>query len=277
MDKRLQAARSAFIHSHTESAYETDSTETANHTNTEEETIPKTSANPISPKPISDVERNWLEGQKTDIINSLNHTKVTLADYKEALNLKLSPEDYNLIFFQGGQYKINVWEDEKIDLSNIGNLIGDRRKEKNKNIFDSEATETQKNEISMISEKEEKAEKEYTDLDNKITDINTRINYYKNLPKATLAQLISNDFQLMALIAFYYGYSSDVIIYYYAKSIEYALEYISFEEVADDIVKQKLLWIAARYDDIAFTCRGTEEAKWASKLSAAYNNLSSEY
>ena len=129
----------------------------------------------------------------------------------------------------------------------------------------------------MISEKEKNAEKEYTNLNNKITDTNTRINYYENLPKATLAQLISNDYQLLALIAFYYGYSSDVIIYYYAKSIEYALEYISFKEVADDTVKQKLLWIAARYDDIAFTCKKTKEAKWASKLSIAYQSLSYEY
>lgn len=274
LDTRLQSAKSAFIHPRPTPKNETASKE---NTDTKDETNPKESAKLISPKPISAIEQNWLEKQNSDILGPLNYTEVTLADYNQALNLKLSSDNYNLIFFYGNQYKITAWNDEKIILSQVRNLFEDRRKEKNKNLFDAKATQPQKDEIYKISEKEDKADQEYTDLNDKITDMNTRINYYENLPKATLAQLISNDYHLLALLAFYYGYSHDAIIYYYSKSIEYALEYISFEDVADDIVKQKLLWIAARYDDIEFTCKHTTEAEWAPKLSAAFRCLSYEY
>lgn len=156
-------------------------------------------------------------------------------------------------------------------------MFEDRRREKRKNVFDSKATQPEKDEISNISERENNARKESIYLNKKIDDVNTRVNYFEKKPKDKLAQLISNDFHLLALIAFYYNYSDNVKLYYYSKAIEYGLEEISFENVANTTAKQKLIWIATRYDDIVFTCKDTYERKRAKKLARAFRKLSHEY
>ncbi len=229
------------------------------------------------PKELELEEQEWLEGQPSKVLETINHILVTRSDYESASKNKLSRDISNLVFFLGGQYKIEDWGDGEEILSQVRNLIKDKRGEKNKNVFDQKADEAEKEEINAISEREEKQIKEDVCISDRLNDANTRLNYYSIMPKASLALLIGNDYHLLALIAFCYNYPDNTKIYYYAKCIEYGLEYISFEAVSDETVKDKLIWIAGRYRDIAFTCDGTKEAKWAKLLAEAFECLADEY
>lgn len=97
------------------------------------------------------------------------------------------------------------------------------------------------------------------------------------MPKAGLALLCSNDYHLLALISYCYDFEDNAKLYYYVKSIQYGLEYISYSGLSDEDIKSKLLWIAARYQDINFTCKNTDEADLAQKLAKAFKNKADEY
>lgn len=229
------------------------------------------------PKQLESEEQKWLKGQPPKVLETINYTLVTQSDYEAASKNNLSQDSSNLIFFLGGRYKIEDWGNEEEILSQVRNLIKDKRGEKNKNVFDQEADEAEKEEINAISEKEQNQIKEGVCISDRLNDVNTRLNYYSIMPKASLALLIGNTYHLFALIAFCYDYPDNAKIYYYAKSIEYGLEYISFEEISDETVKERLIWIAGRYKDIVFTCDGTKEAEWAKLLAKAFECLADEY
>ncbi len=239
--------------------------------------LPNESPKIHKPKELKVEEQEWLKKQPSRLLEIINHISVTQADYEYASKNKLSKDVSNYIFFSGGRYRIEYWDNKVEILSKVRFLTTDKHEEKNKNVFDQKAKQPEMNEINSISEREEKQTEKIVCISDRLNDTNTRSNYYSIMPKASLAMLLANDYHLLALIAFYYGYPDNVIIYYYAKSIEYQLEYISFKEVSDETVKEKLIWISTRYEDIVFTCNGTKEASWAEKLAKAFSSLSGEY
>lgn len=238
---------------------------------------PNASPDIHEPKRLETEEQEWLEKQNSKLLEIFNHIVVTQADYECASKIMLSKDISNYIFFLDGQYKIESWDNEEDILLKVSCLTRNKHKEKNKNVFDQEANELEKNEINAISNRQKNKKGKNIPISERLDDTNTRSNFYSTMPKASLALLLANDYHLFALIAFYYGYPDDVIIYYYVKSIEYQLEYISFKEVSDETVKEKLIWISTRYEDIVFTCNDTTEASLAKKLAYAFRCLSSEY
>lgn len=238
---------------------------------------PNESSKRHKPKKLKAKEQEWLEKQPLSLLETINHILVTEADYEYASKIKLSKDLSNYIFFSGGRYRIEYWDDKVEILSKVRFLIADKREERKKNVFDQKAKQPEMNEINSISEREEKQTEKIVCISDRLNDTNTRSNYYSIMSKASLAMLLANDYHLLALIAFYYGYPDNVIIYYYAKSIEYQLEYISLKEVSDETVKEKLIWISTRYEDIVFTCNGTKEASWAEELAKAFSSLSRKY
>lgn len=230
-------------------------------------------------KVMDEGEKKWLEGQEVDNLNGLNKIMVSSSDLVYASELKMSKDIYNLVFFQGGLYCIKDWTDEKEILLKVKKMIETIRNKKRKNILKIKGEQWEKDEISEISDKEEEdIEKNLEiELKDKMDDTDKRINYFAKLPCADLANLIANAYHLYGLIAFCYNFPQDAKLYYYVKAIEYELEFISFDGVSNEVVKKRLIWIATRYKDIAFTCEDAGEVKWAEKLGQAFNSLSHEY
>lgn len=230
----------------------------------------------LHPKNMTTLEAKWLDKQEGELVETFNNICVTQADYEKAADNNLSEKIKAEVFFLGGSYIISDWDDENEIQSKVYALIDARLSMEKENIFDSNATQEEKDEISAISENEENIT-ENIYLDKKIENLYTRLNYYSRLPKARLALLCSNDYHLLALIAYCYDFEDNAKLYYYVKSIQYGLEYISYSGLSDEDIKSKLLWIAARYEDISFACKDTDEADWAQKLAKAFKNKADEY
>lgn len=230
----------------------------------------------LQPKNMTALETEWLDGQEGELVEIFNNICVTQADYEMAAGNNLSEQIKAEVFLLGDSYEVCDWDDENEIQSKVGALIDERLSMGKKNIFDSNATQEEKDEISAISENEENIT-ETIYLNKKIEDLHTRLNYYSRLPKAGLALLCSNDYHLLALIAYCYDFEDNAKLYYYVKSIQYGLEYISYSGLSDEDIKSKLLWISARYQDIYFTCKNTDEAALAQKLAKAFKNKADEY
>lgn len=97
-------------------------------------------------------------------------------------------------------------------------------------------------------------------------------------PKSSLAQLIANDNQAMALALVLIKGKVTTELYYYGESIFWGVEYLGFADISTSAVKEKVNWIAERYKDILFICSETDpEYMYAEKLMIAYKHAADEF
>ena len=97
-------------------------------------------------------------------------------------------------------------------------------------------------------------------------------------PKSSLAKLVSNDNQALALSLVLIGGKKQTEMYYYGESIIWGREYLSFADVSAGSVKEKLNWIAERYKDIMSICSESDiEYMYADRLMKAYQHAANEF
>ena len=200
--------------------------------------------------------------------------QIEISDIELDHIVNLSSVDYDFVFFTGGDYGIEDWEDqEKID-DTILRMIKDLRSEKKVNLFDGGiAPQDVQNEIKYASDDEKKA-KSFTEIE-RIQQV--RADVYHDYPKKSIANLIANSEQLKALVLYYYHGRQQSILYHYGKSILWESEYLKYEDALNDEVSKHLSKIAQRYGDVAFACKDCTESTRALKLQTAYENAAEWY
>lgn len=225
---------------------------------------------------LDDDDKAWLKTQDEELVEMAEGLKISKAELDK--KRVLSTSDRNEIYFLSGNHSIENWEDEEEILIIVRGFVGDVTSMKEKNIFDLPETEggapgSTKNEIAKISE-EEPFLKDFTQ---KREHMEARQNAFVMYPKSSLANLVSNDEHLLALTLFYNKGDSDSIIYYYSKAIQYRFSKLKFEGLSKDHIKSELEWIAARYEDMVFTCPDSDVKDYAVKLQRAFEKLATEY
>lgn len=222
-------------------------------------------------------DQKWLEQYGEEFAKEIETTEITTVEKNMEKNL--SGEDYNKIFFQDGKYKIIDWEDQDEINQKVHQKVKDDLNVQRENIFDKSeadggAPERIKSEISKASENENNADS----FGAKEEILETRGNAYNVFPKMSLANLIANGNQALALILFYYGGKQNTILYYFGQSILSQSQCLEFQGISDQTIKNKLLWIKQRYLDIKYVVSDdTVESYYSDKLAEAYQYVAGQY
>lgn len=193
------------------------------------------------------------------------------------LEMRLSSEDWNTVFFHG-EYSINGLEGQE----EINRVVLDKVKElashKLENVFDKlpgqgGAPQCEKDKISNASVEEEYA-KSFEDI-NRILDLRETIN--ESYPKRSLTQLVANGYDKLARLEKANGANQNTIIFYYGQAIMNNLKCLEFAENTNKTIKEKLAIIAQLYRDIACVCSDSEEAVISLRLADAFQHASDQY
>lgn len=232
--------------------------------------------------------------QKEDIANSSSGRKIwanqdnatkdvieniTVLDdeLKEVVNL--STADREELFYLSGDYKINDWKNQKEINDTVLRRIRDEIRKERENIFDSTksdegAPQPVCDSTSQLSEMERTVET----LEKKKYILEERGNIFSIYPKASLAKLIANDNQDIALI-FYYGKGrKKTILYYYGQSIKYRHQTVSFKGMGDNGIKNRVNEIRKSYKDLEIIfAKKPKICYYAKKLRKAYQYVADQY
>lgn len=127
--------------------------------------------------------------------------------------------------------------------------------------------------IAQASEDEITAET-FSDI-KAICDV--RADVYNLYPKESLAKLLSNNYQKMAIILWLHGGEECSIVYYYSKSILMDIECLQFAQNSNTTIKDKLYSIARRYMDMIYTCPHMENLENVRALAEAFENAAEQY
>lgn len=219
--------------------------------------------------------KRYLAGSNEGLIWQLDNSIITWEDINLILNL--SEEDYNRLFFLEG-IEPGLYESQEQLNQRVYKMAQVYTAEKLENKFDiplSEGGPSQEilNTISRMSdlEKETIVFSETKDI------LIAREGVYQAYPKRTLAQLVSNGYHQLALLLFWHGGQEATVVYYYGQSIFFGLECLKFADNTGLTVKEKLLFIAQRYEDIAYTCPGFRGAQRARMLAKAFCYAADQY
>lgn len=207
------------------------------------------------------------EGDPKEITNmKINQSELNLI-------YNLSEEECGIVFFLQGDYAIENWDDQDEINSKVLQLIDDARKAGFINKFDDFAPQDKKDEIDKASKDEVSAEQFSI-----VKSINTtRSDIYTTYPKKSIANLIANGNQRLALILAYNGGQQATVLYYYSQSIIWEIEFLRYSDSANSTIKDHLTKIAQRYEDISLVCSMCEEAEYAEKLQIAFEYAANQY
>lgn len=220
------------------------------------------------------VEEIILSGYDKKTINMLQQADITQAELNATKNL--SQEDYDLVFCLN--QKNLDWTDQSTVNDAVSRMIDEKlsmqmENEFDKNVNDGGAPQWLRDSVYQASEDEKTAESF-----NVILSIhNVRADAYEQYPKKSLANLLSNDNQKLAIILYIKGGEESSIIYYYSQSILRDFECLQFAENSDDTVKDKLISIEQRYKDMIYTCPNMENRENAQALAVAFENAANRY
>lgn len=219
--------------------------------------------------------KQYLTGADEELIRQLNKTRVSRRDLDMLLNL--SPEDYDAIFFYGGSGIGEGLTQEQMN-KRILDRVRELLEKKLENEFDRSAEEggpsqSVRDEISRVSDREEAA----TDFSEIKEILSYREGINESYPKRTLTQLVSNGYHHLALLLYWYGGEETTIAYYYGQSILYGLKCLEYADNTGLTVKEKLLFIAQRYEDITYTCPGFRDMQRAGMLAEAFRYAADRY
>lgn len=189
------------------------------------------------------------------------------------LVLNLSDAERGIVFFTQGDYAIEDWDDQEEINDKVLRMVEDARKTGLVNKFEDFAPQEIKNDISKASDDEMDVEC-FSDVKN----INTiRSDIYTVYPKKSIANLISNGNQKLALILMCHNGKQVTILYYYAQAVIWEMEFIRYSDISNSTVKEHLNKIAQRYKDIEKVCLKCDEVRYAEKLHIAFENAANQY
>lgn len=217
-----------------------------------------------------------LTGGDKKLISMMTRTDVTFEQRAIVYNLSLG--DYNTVFFQNDLYNVMELENQEQINEMILCAVKEFCSQEKENIFDQPekeggAPESLKDEICMASQKEEVVNS-YQDVKE---ILNIRESAYLKYPKNTLAKLIANGYQKLALMLIYNGGNENTIIYLYGQSILYNFEYLKHVNNPDNEIKERLMIIAQRYTDIVYLYPEFKDAQIAQKLAEAFRYVANQY
>lgn len=199
-----------------------------------------------------------------EFLVKVENTEITSVERN--MSKKLSADDKNMVFFLGGDYYIDDWNNQEKINEIVKNMVKTEHSENLINIFDKDALESVRGRTDNASEKEKSADS-FSEVEN---IIKIRKDIYSDYPKKSFPNLISGGYQRLALILIGNGGKQNTILYFYGQSILWDFEYLRYEDVSNDLLKDRLNRIAARYKDIADICVDCEEAEYARKLQVAF-------
>ncbi|GEM_PF-4473060 len=203
--------------------------------------------------------------------------KIIVSKAEQNVELVLSKMDYDVIFFQTGEYAIKNWNDEEEIYQAVNHLVEDKIECCLENKFDDEehgAPPQMRTEVDDMSRLDAKL----TELKDKKHVMEVRDYCYQNYPKYSLAKLLAEDNNGCALAYWCQDGREETVRYYYGQAVIWLLESLKFEMVSNNSKKNVLLSVSQRYADIAYTTSGeTVEKFYALKLEAAFLRVSNNY
>lgn len=207
-------------------------------------------------------------------INMLQQADITQEEL-DAVN-ELSQQDRDWVF-ELNQMNID-WTDQDDVNAAVLQMLDDKTSMKTENVFDKDvndggAPQWQRNLVAQASEDEITAES-FSDI-KAIRDV--RADAYNLYPKKSLANLLSNNYQKLAIILWLHGGEEESIIYYYGQSILMDFECLQFAQNSNATIKDKLNSIAQRYKDMIYTCPNMENIENAQALAKAFENAANQY
>lgn len=215
-----------------------------------------------------------MAGCDEKTINMLQQAVIT----PEELNTitALSQQDRDLVFFLNR--KDLDWTDQNAVNEAVSQMIDEKYSMQMENVFDKSVNDggapqwlcnlvaqASEDEISAVSFSEIKS----------IRDV--RADAFEQYPKKSLANLLSNDNQKLAIVLYINGGEEESIVYYYSQSILRDFECLQFAQNSNATIKDKLISIAQRYRDMVYTCPGMENLENASVLAEAFENAANQY
>lgn len=206
-------------------------------------------------------------------INKEELRQIEIADTVILQELDLKDEEYIAVFFTGGEYQIEDWEDQQEINDKVIKAISDMREEEKISIFDRMASQNLKDEVERMKNTDETT-KSFSEKQN-ISERRQKV--YEDFPKRSFTSLISNSEQWQALALIYYNGQQKSIMYHYAQSIIWDMEYLKYKWNTEEDIKDRLLIIAQRYEDIAFICTNCSERKLAQRLQVAFENAAEQF
>lgn len=213
---------------------------------------------------------------------------IIVTEFDRNLELNLPESHYNDIFHLEGEFTVEDWNDQEAIDEVVLAMVRDENSQQKENKFDeNEIEDDNKDEDdnnnvlselrSRVSAASENEKKENT-FSGRIEIMETRMDAYDSDPKSSLAKLVSNDNQALALALVQNDGKKQTEMYFYGESILWGREYIGFADVSASSVKEKLNWIAERYKDIRFICSEEDpEYIYADRLMKAYQHAANEF
>ncbi len=193
-----------------------------------------------------------------------------LADKKRYM--KLTPQEYNELYFLTGEHAVLDWSDSKEVERCVADAVKDCIYKQMPNVFDAKAPQDVRDAISQASE-DEKVMKNSDDLDR---IIEVRMLNWELYPKYSLASLLAGNMQRYAMEYVNANGSFKTIEYYYGQSIDWLFECLTYAGVSDYMLKSVYSSLEMRYNDISDAAEeGTDPQIRALALSKAFKKLQS--
>ena len=187
---------------------------------------------------------------------------------------ELCPEEYNEIYFLSGPFAITDWTDTVNVTQTLTEFIKSLQCQNMPNSFDANAPVALQGEVSYASQ----LEIQMINSDDLDRIIKIRINAWDQYPKHSLATLLASNQQRYALEYSKVDGHFETIEYYYAQSIFWAFESLTFSNTNGYTIKNTLSSIKMRYLDIASTAPDNSRSKYyATHLFEAFESLENSY
>ena len=193
--------------------------------------------------------KNVLSGKDEETVKKAK--KISVSGDEQNRKMNLSQEDYDIVYFASGEYDILELEDQDNIDEMIKKFVSDQQEKEKENVFDKPDGEggapvDVEKVIANASTRENEA-KSFEEIQEILGD---REDAYLRYPKATLAKLISNGYEMMALVLMAHGGNVESINYYYGQSILKDFEYLEYADISDANIKKRLMKISQKYEDM---------------------------
>lgn len=226
-------------------------------------------------KETNDGKRIW-EHLDENTKEQIRKTEASESEMNETNNL--SQTDKEEIFYLAGKYAIENWEDQDDINRKVFCRVKDEIKRKRENVFDKEETKGGApldicNKISELSEEEN-----HSITLEKMRDITEeRENIFILYPKESLARLVANDYQSIALVFYYNTSDKNNVLYFYGLSIMYRHKTLGFRGIGSSAIKKRVNEIKSSYEDLELISSDKKLHSYAQKLRIAYQYVADQY
>lgn len=193
--------------------------------------------------------KNVLSRKDAEMVEKAK--KISVSGDGQNRKMNLSQEDYDNVYFVRGAYDISELESQDEINKVINRFVSDQKDKEKENVFDKSDKEggapTEVQKVIADASKRENEAKSFEEIEDILGD---REDAYLEYPKATLAKLISNNYEMMALVLMIHGGNVESINYYYGQSILKDFEYLEYGGISDANIKKRLMKISQKYEDM---------------------------